>query len=105
MLKTICSDCGEECSSVQCDDGIGPYEYGSICAVHHDYYQGSDCCGAAVEEGGSKVVEITHQVARKTYGSIQKGDYYRRKVERRWRKDGPSWYVITRSPAKASLAV
>ena len=109
MPKTICSDCGEECEAVECDNGIGPYEYGSISAVHHDFYTGSDCCGAEVEEGGSKVVEITHQVARKDYGTdIKKGDYYRRKVERHWRKNGPSWYIVTRYipvwPCPASAA-
>lgn len=47
----ICKNCGEvQPNEVEfIDYGIGPYEYGSIKAVHHDYQLTCKKCGGEVD--------------------------------------------------------
>lgn len=40
----VCSACGELCHAIQCDFGIGWYEYGSQRAYHKDFHTVSSCC-------------------------------------------------------------
>ncbi len=44
----VCKSCGEECTAVTEDHGIGPYEYGSIRAVDVRLVEESPCCGEDV---------------------------------------------------------
>jgi len=89
----ICSDCGQECSVVTVDQGIGGYEYWGSKGVHHDYQPGSSCCGAEVIEGGCKVLRTSTHTARKDHqdGKIHTGDVYRVTVYFSWKKEGPGW--------------
>lgn len=45
----ICKECGEECTLVKIDDGIGSYEFWGHKGFHHDYRIGSKCCEADYE--------------------------------------------------------
>ena len=44
----ICSSCGEECTAITEDHGIGVYEYGSERAVDVRLAEVSPCCGDEV---------------------------------------------------------
>ena len=44
----ICASCGEECTAITEDHGIGPYEYGSIRPVDIRLVEESPCCGEEV---------------------------------------------------------
>jgi hypothetical protein len=46
----ICPDCGKPCRAVQCDAGIGPYEYWGVKGFDSRPYTGSDCCEAELTE-------------------------------------------------------
>lgn len=43
--ETICNDCGEPCSLIWEDQGIGPYEYFGALGTHVDWCEVTDCCG------------------------------------------------------------
>ncbi len=89
----ICESCGEFCSPVPVDCGIGPYEYWGATGIHKDIQMLSPCCEAEVVDGGNTLIGTTYHTARKDHadGKVKKGDYYSVSVYRYWRKDGPSW--------------
>lgn len=43
-----CGECGSSCDWTETDRGVGPYDYGSIHAIHTDWRIESDCCEAPV---------------------------------------------------------
>jgi hypothetical protein len=43
-----CSHCGEHCTVIGVDDGIGPYEFWGQKGRHVDIVQVSNCCEAKV---------------------------------------------------------
>ncbi len=43
-----CSDCGESCSGILVDFGIGPYEYGSYSGCDEMWLWSSPCCEAEI---------------------------------------------------------
>jgi hypothetical protein len=94
----ICSECGEECTGVAVDEGIGAYEFWGAKGVQHDWRWASPCCEAEVVYGGNKCYGRKIVTAKKEYktkkGVIQVGEKYERETWRYWRKDGPSWFVI-----------
>ena len=47
-IDGVCEACGEKCTSVTQDDGIGPFEYWGSKGVHHEYVEVSPCCQAEV---------------------------------------------------------
>ena len=49
-IEGICADCGEACTSITIDDGIGPYEFWGSKGTHHEYVEASPCCLAEVLE-------------------------------------------------------
>lgn len=53
MGEYICKNCGEECSIVAIDEGIGHYEYFGAKGYDSRIVHGSDCCECDVvdEEG------------------------------------------------------
>jgi len=91
--RGICSDCGEECTAVMQDQGIGSYEYWGFKGTHHDWREVSPCCGEEVVGGGAKVIRKSEHTARKDHkdGKVKKGDRYRVVVTYHWREDGPGW--------------
>lgn len=105
---TICSACGEECSTHTVDEGIGSFEFWGERGVHHDYHEVSKCCDSDVADGGNKIVENSVHVARRDHkdGKVKAGEKYRRVVEYRWRANGPGWFVVFKfrlSPEGQSL--
>ena len=48
-ISGFCSHCGEECTSITRDEGVGAYEYWGSKGVHHDYVEVSPCCDAEVQ--------------------------------------------------------
>ena len=50
MKINTCTECGEPCTVVIVDTGIGYYEYGDEVSIHHEYFEVSDCCEAEVEK-------------------------------------------------------
>lgn len=89
----ICSDCGMSCEVVAVDNGIGAYEFWGDRGIHHEWVDGSSCCGEAVEAGDSRKIRESQHTARRdhTDGRIQKGDSYVVVVTHHWRDSGPSW--------------
>lgn len=75
------------------DFGIGAYEYGGAKGVHHDYGEATICCEAELINGDMNVIRQSTHVARKDHkdGFIKKGDKYKVRIFRCWKKDGPSW--------------
>ena len=50
-LTGVCADCGEACTSVTVDNGIGHYEYWGATGIHHQYDEVSPCCqGEVIDE-------------------------------------------------------
>jgi len=98
MPSGICEECGGECTAVEKDFGIGPYEFWGDRGVHVDMRLVSPCCEANVVEGGNKVVRTAVHTARRDHkdGKIKKGEKYKIIVIRRWRKDGPSWITTSK---------
>ena len=96
----ICESCGEECTAICVDDGIGPYEFWGERGVQHDYRWASPCCEAEIVEGGNVFLGKKVVTSKKEYktkkGLIQVGEKYERSTWRYWRKDGPSWIVVFR---------
>ena len=45
-----CCECGEPCSVVWTDEGIGVYEYWGARGVHVDWQASSSCCEAEVTD-------------------------------------------------------
>ena len=43
-----CEECGDACSGVLVDQGIGPYEYWGSRGTHHDWVVVSPCCEAGI---------------------------------------------------------
>lgn len=94
----ICDECGEECTAIVTDMGIGSYEYWGAKGVHHDWAVVSPCCEAEVVEGGQKMIRKVTHVAKKVHnnGQIQPGDTYVLRVYRHWRRGGPNWITTTK---------
>jgi len=97
MPSGICDCCGEACSAVPVDVGIGPYEYWGARGNHVDIQLLSPCCDAEVVEGGQTLIRSKVQTAKKEHnnGKIQPGDRYLLQVYRHWRRGGGSW-ITTR---------
>ena len=45
-----CTECKKACDTKTIDDGIGSYEFWGQTGTHHDYWEGSVCCEAPVQE-------------------------------------------------------
>lgn len=90
----ICENCNREAEIIQCDFGIGPYEYHGAKCNHKDIQPATACCQAEAFEGRSKIIRNSLHVANKNHNSsIKKGDKYQLTVTRFWRNNGPSWIV------------
>ena len=89
----ICSACGEACTSVMVDEGIGSYEYWGATGTHHEWQEVSPCCHEEVVDGGEKVIRSSEHTARRDHkdGSIKKNDHYRVTVTFHWRAGGAGW--------------
>jgi len=98
MPYGICSRCGNGCTAVWIDFGIGPYEFWGDRGTHHDYQVVSPCCEAEMAEGGETVVRRATHTARRDHkdGKIKAGNKYSLTVLRHWRKDGPQWITTTK---------
>lgn len=98
MPSGICEDCGEVCTAVMRDFGIGSYEFWGARGVHTDYQPVSPCCEAPIVEGDAKVIRTAVHTARRDHkdGKIKAGDKYRITVTRHWRKDGPHWITTNK---------
>jgi len=103
----ICDSCGEECSSICVDQGIGPYEYWGAKGCHHDYQNVSPCCEDAVVPGGNKHISTTTHTSRRVHSAdgdntgnhhymIYPGDRYKKTVTFCWREGGAGWYKVTK---------
>lgn len=45
-----CTQCGEICTSMTFDNGIGPYDHFGHCGTHHEWVEVSPCCQAEINE-------------------------------------------------------
>ena len=92
----VCESCGTECSAVMQDEGIGDYEYWGSRGVHHDWVEVSPCCGAAVVDGGNKVVKSVIRHAKKDHkdGRVKAGQWYKETAIFKWRSGGPGWVEV-----------
>ena len=103
MTSGICEGCGRGCDVVVSEDSFD-YSYGSINGVEYTYDEVSSCCGDSVVAGGETLVSDTVQRANKDHGpNIKKGTVYRKKVWHLWKKDGPSWYIVEKSPVQQKI--
>lgn len=48
--EPLCPECHKPCTPIQCDDGIGSYEFWGQKSFDSRPYWGSDCCEAPLEE-------------------------------------------------------
>lgn len=48
MFGPFCSACGNSCTAVMVDFGIGHYEYWGSTGIHKDIREVSDCCESSV---------------------------------------------------------
>jgi hypothetical protein len=56
----FCGDCGRACRAIECDFGVGAYEFWGRTGVHRDVHVVSNCCEATVYADASLTEPLTH---------------------------------------------
>lgn len=49
-MSTVCTGCGEGCTVVEVDFGVGHYEYWGAPGFHRDVQRVSNCCEAPIRD-------------------------------------------------------